>query len=166
MASDEALLDACAAGAAGFPCLRLYAFAPAALSLGFSQPIAGAADLAFCRRERIDVVRRPTGGRAVLHDAEVTYAVIARRDEAPFAGSVLDSYHLIARGLMAGFARLGIETSIGAGGRGAPPDPARWPARPRRGAAARCYSTGRSRSGSIPIVSRGRRARAHPIFPS
>jgi lipoate-protein ligase A len=108
MALDEALLESCASGAEGFPCLRLYAFAPPCLSLGASQDHAAACDLAECRARGIDVVRRPSGGRAVLHADEVTYAVVARCGAAPFAGGVLETYGTITSALAAAFARLGI----------------------------------------------------------
>ena len=115
MAVDESLLESCAGGGPGFPCLRLYAFSPPCLSLGFSQDHADAVDLAYCRRRGIDVVRRPTGGRAVLHDDEITYAVVARHGVPPFAGTVLDTYTVIARALIASFARVGVETAITSG---------------------------------------------------
>lgn len=112
MAIDEALLESCARGAGGFPCLRLYAFEPPCLSLGFSQAHAGAADLQFCRSDGIDLVRRPTGGRAVLHEIELTYAVVGRQDAPPFRGGVLAVYRSVARALVAGFRRLGVEAAV------------------------------------------------------
>lgn len=115
MAVDEALLDACAAGEPGFPCLRLYAFRPPCLSLGFSQEHAASVDLDVCRENGIDVVRRPTGGLAVLHDDEVTYAVVARLGEGPFGGSVVGLYESVAGALLAGFAKLGIEAAVTCG---------------------------------------------------
>jgi len=57
-------------------------------------------------------VRRPTGGRAVLHDDEVTYAVVARSGRPPFDGGVLDAYQVIAGALLAAFARLGITAAL------------------------------------------------------
>lgn len=121
MAVDEALLESCASRAAGFPCLRLYSFHPACLSLGFSQPAEGAVDPSWCRSHGIDIARRPTGGRAVLHDAEVTYAVVGRYGEPPFPATVLDSYCVISRGLIAGFASLGLRAAVTAGEKPAGP---------------------------------------------
>lgn len=84
MAVDEALLQCMADG--GDPVLRLYGFAPPCLSLGRFQPVADLADDARRRRDGVDLVRRPTGGRAVLHDDEVTYAVVlGRRHLQPFS---------------------------------------------------------------------------------
>ncbi len=112
MAIDEALLESCARGACGFPCLRLYAFEPPCLSLGFSQVHAEAADLRFCRNAGIDLVRRPTGGRAVLHEFELTYAVVGRQNEPPFQGGVLAIYRSVARALIAGFRKLGVNAAV------------------------------------------------------
>lgn len=84
MAVDEALLHCMADG--GDPVLRLYGFAPPCLSLGRFQPVADLDDDARRRRDGVDLVRRPTGGRAVLHDDEVTYAVVlGRRHLQPFS---------------------------------------------------------------------------------
>ena len=70
MARDVALLEAVADGEAP-PTVRLYGWGPPCLSIGRHQGIEGA-DLAFCRAEGVDVVRRPTGGRALLHHLELT----------------------------------------------------------------------------------------------
>jgi lipoate-protein ligase A len=94
MALDDALLQAVATGGSP-PLLRLYRWRPATLTLGYAQPIDAGIDLDACRAAAIDVVRRPTGGRAVLHDQEVTYAVIAPVG-APFGTSVAESYRVIA----------------------------------------------------------------------
>ena len=83
MAVDEALLDAQASGG-GPTVVRLYAWRPAALSLGRHQSSEGSHDPRFLRENGIDLVRRPTGGRAVLHDRERTYAVVGRLRTAAF----------------------------------------------------------------------------------
>ena len=88
MALDEALLETCAAAPERFtPVLRLYAFQPACLSLGRFQPLTDV-DPEACARLSVDVVRRPTGGRAVLHDRCLTYALVAAVEAPPFAGGV------------------------------------------------------------------------------
>jgi len=94
MALDDALLQAVANGSSP-PLLRLYRWRPATLTIGYAQPVDAGIDLDACRTAAIDVVRRPTGGRAVLHDQEVTYAVIAPVS-APFGPSVAESYRVIA----------------------------------------------------------------------
>jgi lipoate-protein ligase A len=111
MAIDEALLDACVAAPAGFvPVLRLYAFAPPCLSLGRFQRTDDV-DRDACRRLNVDVVRRPSGGRAVLHDRCLTYALIAPAEAAPFDGGIRNSAERIGAALAAGLCRLGVVLS-------------------------------------------------------
>ena len=102
MAVDETLLDGCVDDSGAAPTLRLYGWRPAALSLGSSQAAAGAHAPDFLKREGIDLVRRPTGGAAVLHEHERTYAVVGRLDRAPFEGGVRATYRRVARALSAG----------------------------------------------------------------
>lgn len=106
MAVDEAIARAVAEGSAP-PTLRFYAWAPPCVSLGRHQPLA-VIDTARCRALGYDIVRRPTGGRAILHTDEFTYSAIASPDQPPMQGLVLDSYLRLSRGLVAGLARLGI----------------------------------------------------------
>jgi lipoate-protein ligase A len=84
MARDVAILDAVAEGESP-PTLRLYGWDPPCLSLGRHQGV-DAADLSFCRAQGIDVVRRPTGGRALLHHLELTYSVTAPHGAGRSAG--------------------------------------------------------------------------------
>ena len=77
MAVDEALLRCMADG--DDPVLRLYGFAPPCVSLGRFQPAGDLGDDGLRRQDGVGLVRRPTGGRAVLHDDEVTYAVVLGR---------------------------------------------------------------------------------------
>lgn len=99
MAIDEALLNAVAAGASP-PVLRIYRWNPPTLTLGYGQRETDQFDPAFCSRHGIDVVRRPTGGRAVLHDREVTYAVISPEQSSVFPGGILENYRVIALPLL------------------------------------------------------------------
>jgi lipoate-protein ligase A len=111
MARDEALAAVHASGATP-PTLRLYRWRPACLSLGRFQRSA-AIDRAACARAEVQVVRRPSGGRALLHDDELTYAVIARADHPLIAGgSVVDSYRRISAALLAGLRRLGVAAEL------------------------------------------------------
>lgn len=99
MAVDEAVLEA--AGRGDVPAtLRLYAWDPACLSLGYAQPFADV-DTSRLRANGWDVVRRATGGRAILHTDELTYSVCAGPDEPLLRGSVLESYNRLARALLA-----------------------------------------------------------------
>jgi len=95
MALDEALLHSVASGESP-PVLRFYRWRPATITLGYGQSITADVDLEVCRGAGLDVVRRSTGGRAVLHDHEVTYAVIAPVNTGLFGDSVLDCYRVIA----------------------------------------------------------------------
>ncbi|MFA5073292.1 MAG: lipoate--protein ligase family protein [Nitrospirota bacterium] len=111
MALDEKLLDH-ANKEPSSPILRFYQWQPPAVSLGRFQNIATAINQDACRRHGIDVVRRITGGRAVLHHHEVTYSIIARTDNPLFPSSVLGTYKVIARCLLAGLANLGISAEM------------------------------------------------------
>jgi lipoyl(octanoyl) transferase len=112
MAIDQAILGLHANGKAS-PTLRLYQWTPPAVSLGYCQT-KHTLDLEACRHLGIDVVRRPSGGRAVLHLGEITYSVIAGAgDGIPVAVSA--AYRLICDGLLQGFSLLGIEAQMGGG---------------------------------------------------
>jgi lipoate-protein ligase A len=113
MAVDEALWARAEEGSESRVTVRLYAWRPACLSLGYHQTLHEACDAAFCEREGIGVVRRPTGGKAVLHDDEVTYSVVAPYGAPPFAsGGLLEAYEAIARALAEGLGRLGLPVSL------------------------------------------------------
>ena len=107
MAVDEALLDSVARGASR-PILRLYAWKPACLSLGQAQPAADV-DRARLTENGWELVRRPTGGRAILHIDELTYAVIAPVDDPHVRGTLLESYLAISRALVQALKLLGLE---------------------------------------------------------
>lgn len=112
------------ASAASPPTLRLYSWAPPALSLGRFQKAAEVADVEACRRLGIDIVHRPTGGRAVLHDQELTYSLLLpdRRNFIP--AGVVPAYRFISGALLDAFGRLGIEAQLSPGTmRGAGPAP-------------------------------------------
>ncbi len=113
MARDVAIMEAVAAGQAP-PTLRLYSWTPPCLSLGRHQST-DAADLEFCRREGIDVVRRPTGGRAVLHHLERTYAVVAPLGEAPLPRHLQDAYRRICSALVRACRGLGVAAELTGG---------------------------------------------------
>ena len=112
MAIDQAILGLHANGKSP-PTLRFYQWTPPAVSLGYCQKRHNL-DLAACRRLGIEVVRRPSGGRAVLHLGDLTYAVIAgTADGIPSA--VTAAYRLICDGLLQGFRLLGIDALMGRG---------------------------------------------------
>jgi lipoate-protein ligase A len=98
MALDEAILEHIGRGES-IPTLRLYAWDPACLSLGHAQPFADV-DMTRLKERGWEVVRRLTGGRAILHTDEITYSVIAPNEEPRVAGTVLESYNRLAQALL------------------------------------------------------------------
>ncbi len=124
MAVDEVLLDGVAAGSAP-PTLRFYEWAPACLSLGYFQPF-DVVDVVGCRTLGVDIVRRPTGGRAILHDRELTYSVALPLRLLGDDGGVLPSYHRLSQALERGLNRLGVP-AVTAPESAAQPGPAHGP---------------------------------------
>lgn len=112
MAIDQALLEGVAAGAA--PAVRFYRWRPACLSFGRNQPALGQYDPVRVAALGCDVVRRPTGGLAVLHDAELTYAVVA---PVGLLGGPRATYEAINRALAAGLCALGVPAALAGGAR-------------------------------------------------
>jgi lipoate-protein ligase A len=115
MAVDEALLEETAAGRS-LPTLRLYAWDPPTLSLGFAQPAADA-DRAALKKLGWALVRRPTGGRAILHTDELTYSITAPESHPLMRGGVPESYRRLSLGLLAGLRLLGADVRADSGGR-------------------------------------------------
>jgi lipoate-protein ligase A len=120
MALDQALAEACAAGESP-PTLRFYRWHPPAVSLGRYQRVEEVdsetiADLGY------ELVRRPTGGRAILHTDELTYSVVAPADEVHVRGSVMEAYLRISDALLAGLRALGLAAEKAAGNVRAGPD--------------------------------------------
>jgi lipoate-protein ligase A len=110
MAVDEVLLDGVAAGTAA-PTLRFYEWSPPCLSLGYFQPF-DVVDLDACRALGVEVVRRPTGGRAILHDRELTYSVALPASALGHDGGVLPSYYRLSLALQDGLRRLGVPATL------------------------------------------------------
>jgi lipoyl(octanoyl) transferase len=107
MAVDHALFESVRLG--GPPVLRLYAWRPACLSFGRNQHACGRYDESAIRAAGLDLVRRPTGGLAVLHDDELTYCVAA---PAALLGGPRRSYHTINAALVAGLRMLGAPVEL------------------------------------------------------
>ena len=108
MARDEALLAAVGAGASP-PTLRTYRWAPPTISLGYFQPYAEYERLAPPARE-LPVVRRQTGGGAILHDRELTYAVVLPVHHPLIAANPNVLYELAHDALIECLRRRGVET--------------------------------------------------------
>ena len=107
MAVDEAILESVYTGES-LPTLRLYAWEPACLSLGYGQPYAEV-NTDTLNANNWDIVRRPTGGRAILHVDELTYAVIAPQTDPRVAGGVLTSYLRLSCALLRSLQILGLD---------------------------------------------------------
>ena len=110
MAVDESMLEQVGRGES-LPTLRLYAWEPACLSLGYAQPYEDV-DIVRLREYGWDVVRRPTGGRAILHTDELTYSITAPLDEPRVIGTVLESYNQLAQALLAAVRSLGVPVEM------------------------------------------------------
>lgn len=113
MALDSWLLDQHSQCRQAYSILRFYRWSPAAISLGYHQREIPDRwhDLAIA--EGLELVRRPSGGRAVLHKGDLTYAVITSTD-----GKRRETYEYICEFLIQGFADLGIQLQYGKAGRG------------------------------------------------
>ncbi len=103
----------------GVPTIRLYGWRPACVSLGYPQPETDV-DADALRDFGLDLVRRPTGGGAILHaEDEVTYSVVLPRSLAP--SGLFDSYRFIARGIVLALERLGLAPTFQEGHTGRDP---------------------------------------------
>jgi len=107
MAVDESMLVHCSENQ--IPTLRFYKWEPACLSLGYFQKT-GEIDLEACSDQGIDVVRRPTGGRAVLHKNELTYSVTIPLSILP--GKLLETYRVLSTALTEGLKILGLPAQL------------------------------------------------------
>jgi lipoate-protein ligase A len=110
MAIDEAILIAVSEGKA-LPTLRFYGWNPPTLSIGYFQK---ASDIRFeaLREEGLGFVRRPTGGRAVLHDRELTYSIVVPENYPGIPRSVTEAYRVLSEGLLLGFRALGLNAQM------------------------------------------------------
>jgi lipoate-protein ligase A len=111
MAVDEFLLKR-AEHEGGAPVLRLYSFRPPAITLGYHQDASEAIDLDAVAADGLDVVRRITGGRALLHDGELTYSVTSPIGP-PFGHGLVDTFLVIAGVIVSALRSLGIEAQVG-----------------------------------------------------
>lgn len=110
MAIDDAILRHVSEG--GPPTLRFYGWEPAAISVGYFQNVEKEVDLAACKSAGVDVVRRPTGGRAVLHSVEVTYSLAIPEENPWIPRGITESYRQISEGIVAGLVSLGLDAKM------------------------------------------------------
>lgn len=106
MAVDEAVLEATRDGKA-LPTLRLFAWEPACITLGYAQEISDV-DLDRLTARGWEIVRRITGGRAILHTDELTYSVTGPEGEPRLAGDILTSYQRLSSAILAALENLGL----------------------------------------------------------
>jgi lipoyl(octanoyl) transferase len=99
------------------PTIRFYGWRPAAVSVGYFQDIEKEVNIEKCRAEGVDIVRRLSGGKAVLHCDEITYSVVAAKEEKIFPANISDTYKLISNCLAYGLACLGIDANLAPAGR-------------------------------------------------
>lgn len=111
MALDEALLEWHSRGDIG-PVLRFYEWNPATLSIGYFQSVEKEIDMEAVKRHELGFVRRPTGGRGVLHEHELTYSVIVSEDYPNMPETVTEAYRVISGGLIEGFRNLGLQAEF------------------------------------------------------
>lgn len=102
MAVDEAMLNAAEFGGLFMPTLRLYSWSSTVVSIGYLQD---ASPFDACG---VPLVRRITGGRAILHDREITYSIIAPTDLPVFAGGISGAYSVIARRIAEALCDIGV----------------------------------------------------------
>nr|WP_272509030.1 biotin/lipoate A/B protein ligase family protein [Psychrobacillus psychrodurans] len=107
MAMDEALLDWHSEGLIP-PVIRFYEWNPATLSIGYFQTVEKEIDMDAVKRLGLGFVRRPTGGRGVLHEHELTYSVIVTESYPSMPATVTEAYRVISEGLLLGFQNLGL----------------------------------------------------------
>lgn len=153
MAADEAIFLQ-SRDCTSSPTIRFYTWFAPAVSIGYFQQIDRDIDLSACRKRSVDIVRRPTGGKAVFHGDDLTYAVVGREQRDGFPADILGTYQMISRCLIRGLCELGIEARMAEDGRKLP----------EMSAEAACFSApsryellvkGRKICGSAQLRSRG-----------
>ncbi len=110
MAIDEALSESVSKGAP--PTIRFYKWMPSAVSIGYFQSMNDVVDVESCERQKVDIVRRRTGGGAVYHwdDGEITYSIAAPLGV--FSKNIIESYKEICGYVIKGLKNLGIRAEF------------------------------------------------------
>jgi lipoate-protein ligase A len=110
MAVDEALMESAVQNDLA-PTLRLYSWEPPCLSLGYAQSVSDVNEVLLAEHGWT-LVRRPTGGRAILHTDEITYSITGRLEDPIFSGSILESYHRLAAALLSAITFLDVTADL------------------------------------------------------
>ncbi|MBT7272694.1 MAG: lipoate--protein ligase family protein [Nitrospinaceae bacterium] len=113
---DRAILASCGSGES-LPTLRLYSWEQPTLTVGYAQDFAKEIDINRCQKLGIEIVRRPTGGRALLHNHEVTYSFTAPIPHNKFPPSLLGAYKTVAKALLEGLKEVGVYGAVLASGK-------------------------------------------------
>jgi lipoate-protein ligase A len=111
MAIDEAIFRQ-AQRTSMMPTLRCYGWCNPSVSLGYFQQVEKEIDLTVCRKEGVDIVCRPTGGKAVYHDDDLTYAVVAGEQDAFFPADIMGTYRVISQCIAASLRQFGMEVEL------------------------------------------------------
>jgi len=94
------------------PTIRFYGWKNPAVSLGYFQNAEREINCGYCRERGIDIVRRPTGGRAVLHGDDLTYSVVAGENSPHFSSDIVETYSIISTCLIRGLEKSGIDAEM------------------------------------------------------
>ncbi|MBR34717.1 MAG: hypothetical protein CMH78_04455 [Nitrospinae bacterium] len=111
MAKDEAISIACGEGKSPAT-LRFYGWKPPAVSIGYSQKAESDINLQYCNSVGIDIVKRPTGGRAVLHENELTFSFNVSIENPLFPKNILNSHKKISEALLLGLHAVGVNAQL------------------------------------------------------
>ena len=114
MAIDESIMK-CYSDGERKPTLRIYGWNPPAVSIGYFQTIENAVNIQACKDFGIDIVRRLTGGRAVLHEHEITYSIIIEENYPKIPKSIVESYKFLCKGILRGLKLAGADVSLESG---------------------------------------------------
>ena len=109
MALDEAISEAVIEKLSP-PTLRIYKWEKPSVSIGYFQKITDI-NLDHCAQKDYPIVRRPTGGRAILHESELTYSFSSRYDSLSFKGRLLEDYSIISKALLSGLKLVGVDAN-------------------------------------------------------
>ncbi|PIR01447.1 MAG: hypothetical protein COV66_01420 [Nitrospinae bacterium CG11_big_fil_rev_8_21_14_0_20_45_15] len=110
MATDRALLQACNEGISG-PTFRIYGWAGTAVTLGYAQEEKGQINSELCQRLNIPISRRPTGGRAMAHQNELTYSLTVPIPHEQFPSSLKGAYAVVATAVEKSLQLLGVKNT-------------------------------------------------------
>lgn len=107
MAIDESLFACC-----DKPALRVFQWSPSSMSVGYSQSAVKEINMNECKKNRVPIVRRITGGKAVFHDQELTYSFIVPENTIEIPEEVTESYKMIADAILLAFRKIGVKAEI------------------------------------------------------